>query len=45
MHTLREVANMLGLRYYQIVYAFKSGKLPDVRVRLGNRRLFQENEM
>jgi hypothetical protein len=42
---LREVADLLGQRYYQIVYAIKSGQVPDVRLRVGNRRLFQQDEI
>ena len=42
---LREVADLLGLKYYQVVYALKSGQVPDVKLRVGNRRLFDQQEV
>lgn len=42
---LKDVAERLGVRYYQVVYAIKSGQVPDVRLRVGNRRVFQHDEL
>lgn len=42
---LQDVAEQLGVRYYRVVYAIKSGQVPDVRLRVGNRRVFQQDEL
>jgi hypothetical protein len=42
---LQDVAERLGVRYYRVVYAIKSGQVPDVRLRVGNRRVFQHDEL
>ena len=42
---LQDVAERLGVRYYQVVYAIKSGQVPDVKLRVGNRRVFQHDEL
>ena len=42
---LQDVAARLGVRYYRVVYAIKSGQVPDVRIRVGNRRVFQQDEL
>ena len=42
---LKDVAERLGVRYYQVVYAIKSGQVPDVTLRAGNRRVFQHDDV
>lgn len=42
---LQEVANALGLPYYRVIYALKSGQVPDVKVRVGTRRVFQPDDV
>jgi len=41
MYLLKDVAQKLGKRPHQIVYALTSGQVPEVRLKVAGRRLFQ----
>lgn len=43
--TIGEVAKMLKKQPYQIVYALSTGKVPEPRVRIGNRRAFERGDV
>ena len=38
--TTTEVAKVLGIPYWRIVYAHQSGKIPEPTLRIGNRRVY-----
>ena len=42
---LGDVARQLGVRPHRIVYALTSGLIPEPALRIGNRRLFDENDL
>jgi hypothetical protein len=42
---LGAVAEQLGLRPHQIVYAITSHSVPDVALRIGNRRIFRPSDV
>ena len=45
LYTISEVARILQKQPYQIVYALGTGKVPEPKVRIGNRRAFDLSEV
>lgn len=45
LYTISEVARILRKQPYQIVYALGTGKVPEPKVRIGNRRAFDMDEV
>ena len=44
-YLLGEVAKLVGRRPHQIVYLLTSGQIPEAEQRIGNRRLFSEEDV
>jgi hypothetical protein len=44
-YLLGEVAKLLGRRPHQIIYLLTSGRIPEAEQRIGNRRLFSEEDV
>ena len=45
MYLLSDVARIVRKRPHQITYAITSGLLPEPKVRMGGRRVFQEDDI
>ncbi len=45
LHLLGDVSRKLGCEPYRIVYLLTTGKVPEPRLRLGNRRLFTTDDI
>ena len=45
LYTISEVARMLKKQPYQIVYVLGTGKVPEPKVRIGNRRAFDGGDI
>jgi DNA-binding transcriptional MerR regulator len=45
MYLLSDVARLMRKRPHQITYAITSGLLPEPKVRMGGRRVFQEQDI
>jgi hypothetical protein len=45
LYLLGEVSRRLGCEPYRITYLLATGKVPEPRLRLGNRRLFTEEDI
>jgi DNA-binding transcriptional MerR regulator len=45
LHLLGEVSRRLGCAPYRIVYLLTTGKVPEPRLRIGNRRLFTTEDI
>jgi DNA-binding transcriptional MerR regulator len=45
LHLLGEVSRRLGCAPYRIVYLLATGKVPEPRLRIGNRRLFTTEDI
>jgi DNA-binding transcriptional MerR regulator len=45
MYLLSDVARLMRKRPHQITYAITSGLLPEPKVRMGGRRVFQEDDI
>jgi DNA-binding transcriptional MerR regulator len=45
MYLLSDVARLMNKRPHQITYAITSGLLPEPKVRMGGRRVFQEEDV
>jgi DNA-binding transcriptional MerR regulator len=45
MYLLSDVARLMKKRPHQITYAITSGLLPEPKVRMGGRRVFQEDDI
>jgi hypothetical protein len=43
--SLREVASLLHVQPYQIAYLLTTGRVPEPKVRLGNRRAFAKEDI
>ena len=42
---LSETARLLGVKPYQVTYALVQGFVPEPRLRIGNRRVFQAEDV
>ena len=45
IYNLGDVARMLGVKPHHITYALSSGGVPEPRLRLGNRRVFTQDDV
>lgn len=45
LYSIREVAHLLKKQPYQITYVLSTGKVTEPKVRLGNRRAFDSEEV
>jgi DNA-binding transcriptional MerR regulator len=45
MYLLSDVARLMRKRPHQITYAITSGLLPEPKVRMGGRRVFQDEDI
>ena len=45
LFSINEVARLLGVQPYQITYLLTTGKVPEPRTRLGNRRAFAADDI
>lgn len=45
LYSIREVAKLLKKQPYQITYLLETGKVPEPKIRLGNRRAFDIDEV
>jgi DNA-binding transcriptional MerR regulator len=45
MYLLSDVARLMRKRPHQITYAITSGLLPEPKVRIGGRRVFQDEDI
>ena len=42
---LNDVAKLIGVKGYQITYALTNGLVEEPRVRIGNKRIFDEDDV
>lgn len=45
LYSIKEVAKILKKQPYQIAYVLETGRVPEPKVRLGNRRAFDMDEI
>lgn len=45
LYSIREAAQILRVQAYQIAYLLTTGKVPEPRTRLGNRRAFAADDI
>lgn len=45
LYSIREVAKLLRKQPYQITYLLETSKVPEPKIRLGNRRAFDLDEV
>ena len=45
LYSIAEVASILNKQPYQVVYALGTGKVPEPRMRIGNRRAFDGDDL
>ena len=45
LYTITDCAHLLGVAKHKLVYAYESGKLPEIKLWVGGRRVFTTRDL